>query len=97
MLPNRCLEVGRSEMMRAKREGEHAAVMQVVLDHMPDDPLTRKFVRLAPKDIFTWAMHYPLALLTMRSIARPAHADRLVSWSVPFMFFFTPGIADKAC
>jgi hypothetical protein len=46
MLPNRYLEVGRSEMMRAKREGEHAAVMQVVLDHMPDDPLTRKFIRL---------------------------------------------------
>ncbi len=87
----------RSEMMRAKREGEHAAVIQVVLDHMPDDPLTRKFVRLAPKDLFTWAMLYLLALLTMRSIARPAHADRLVSWSVPFMFLFTPGIADKAC
>jgi len=101
MLPNRCLEVGRSEMIRAKREGELAAVMQVVLHYMPDDPLTRKFVRLAsalaPKDIFTWAMLYLLALLTMRSIARPAHADRLVSWSVPFMFFFTPGIADKAC
>jgi hypothetical protein len=30
--------------MCTKREGEFAAVMQVVLDHMPDEPLTREFV-----------------------------------------------------
>jgi hypothetical protein len=42
--------------MCTKREGEFTSVMQVVLDHMPDDPLTREFVGralvLASKDIF---------------------------------------------
>src|SRR5439155_2482393 len=56
LLPDTYLKVGCSKIMRAKREGKLAAVMQVVLDHMPDDPLTRKFVWLASaltsKDIF---------------------------------------------
>src|SRR3989440_10470931 len=34
--------------MHTKGEGEFAAVVQVVLDHMPDDPLAREFVWLAP-------------------------------------------------
>ncbi len=46
LLPNRCLEVGRSEMLRAKREAELAAVMKVVLDHMPDDPLALPLLEL---------------------------------------------------
>ncbi len=54
-LENRYLEVERSEIMRAKREGKLAAMMQVMLYHMPGDPLTREFVwpapSLASKDI----------------------------------------------
>lgn len=33
------LEIGRGKAMRAKREGKFAAVVQVVLDHVPGYPL----------------------------------------------------------
>src|SRR5438876_447206 len=56
LLPDICLKVGCGEIMCAKREGKLTAVMQIVLNHMPDDPLTREFVwpapALASKDIF---------------------------------------------
>lgn len=38
------LDINSGEAMRAERERKLAAVVQIVFDHMPDDPLARKFV-----------------------------------------------------
>ena len=39
MAPPGLLEIGGGEAVRAKREGEFASMVEVVLDDVPDNPL----------------------------------------------------------
>ena len=77
--------------MRAKREGKLAAMMQVVLDHMPDDPLTREFVWLAPalasKDILQIFRRPALQALLPGAKCHFQAAHQFGSgWHVAFIF-----------
>ena len=48
ILPLSLLQIGRRQAMHPQGETQLAAVMQIMLNHVPDHPLARKCMRPAP-------------------------------------------------